>query len=53
MYTYYFIAFLLSSIILLIAMVGAIVLTLPDQIIYKRQFIFQQIGRRVEVSLLK
>ncbi len=53
MYTYYFIAFLLSSIVLLISMVGAIVLTLPDQIIYKRQHLFKQIGRKVEVSLLK
>jgi NADH:ubiquinone oxidoreductase subunit 6 (subunit J) len=53
MYTYYFISFLLSSVILLVAMVGAIILTLPDQIVYKRQFIFQQIGRQVAVSLLK
>ena len=53
MYTYYFIAFLLSSIILLISMVGAIILTLPDQVFYKRQHIFKQIGRKVEISLLK
>lgn len=53
MYTYYYLALLLSSIILLISMVGAIVLTLPDQVFYKRQHIFKQIGRKVEVSLLK
>lgn len=53
MYTYYFIAFLLSGIVLFISMVGAIVLTLPDQVVYKRQLIFKQIGRKVELSLLK
>lgn len=53
MYTYYFVAFLLSAIILLISMVGAIIITLPDQTVYKRQFIFKQIGRKVDISLLK
>lgn len=53
MYTYYVIAFLLSGVILFISMVGAIVLTLPDQVVYKRQLIFKQIGRKVELSLLK
>jgi NADH-ubiquinone oxidoreductase chain 6 len=41
-YTYYFFLFLLASLILLVAMIGAIVLTLHKGVLVKRQEVFQQ-----------
>jgi NADH-quinone oxidoreductase subunit J len=45
MYTYYFYFFLAASLILLVAMVGAILLTMQVQYNVKRQQIFQQVSR--------
>lgn len=41
-YTYYFFFFLLASLILLVAMIGAIVLTMSKGVSIKRQKVFQQ-----------
>ena len=41
-YTYYFYFFLLASLILLVAMIGAIVLTLHKGVAIKHQEVFQQ-----------
>lgn len=41
-YTYYFLFFLLASLILLVAMIGAIVLTMHKGVNVKRQQVFQQ-----------
>lgn len=41
-YTYFFFFFLLASIILLVAMIGAIVLTMSKEVSLKRQKVFQQ-----------
>jgi NADH:ubiquinone oxidoreductase subunit 6 (subunit J) len=41
-YTYYFFLFLVASLILLVAMIGAIVLTLHKGVLVKRQEVFQQ-----------
>ena len=48
MYTYYFYFFLAASIILLVSMIGAIVLTMQVQYNVKRQQIFQQVSRNFE-----
>ena len=48
MYTYYFYFFLAASVILLVAMIGAILLTMQTQYKIKRQQIFQQISRDFE-----
>jgi len=48
MYTYYFYFFLAASIILLVSMIGAIVLTMQVQYNVKRQQIFQQVSRDFE-----
>ena len=48
MYTYYFFFFLAASVILLVAMIGAIVLTMQVQYNVKRQQIFQQVSRDFE-----
>lgn len=50
LYTFYAINFLLAGFVLLIAMVGAIFLTLHHRLDVKRQLIFNQIDR---VSVLK
>lgn len=42
MYTYYFYFFLLASLILLVAMIGAIVLTMHKGVHIKRQRVFEQ-----------
>lgn len=42
MYTYYFYFFLLASLILLVAMIGAIVLTMHKGVHIKRQKVFEQ-----------
>jgi NADH-ubiquinone oxidoreductase chain 6 len=41
-FTYYFFLFLVASLILLVAMIGAIVLTLHKGVLVKRQEVFQQ-----------
>jgi len=45
LYTYYFDLFLISSIILLVAMVGAIILTLTQRFGVKRQNVYDQVIR--------
>jgi len=50
-YTYYFFYFLISGIILLVAMVGAIVLTLNFKQKAKHQFVFKQILREKKNSI--
>ena len=45
MYTYYFYLFLVASLILLVAMIGAIMLTLHRNTQVKRQEIYKQISR--------
>ena len=45
MYTYYFYLFLVASLILLVAMIGAIMLTLHRNTQIKRQEIYKQISR--------
>jgi NADH-quinone oxidoreductase subunit J len=51
LYTRYILFFQLSGIILLVAMVGAIVLTLRQKVGVKRQNISQQVGRTREASI--
>ena len=48
LYTDYVIFFLLAGVILLIAMVGAIVLTMSTRTSLRRQFIYQQVSRDFE-----
>lgn len=50
-YTYYFFYFLIAGIILLVAMVGAIVLTLNFRQKAKHQFVFKQILREKKNSI--
>lgn len=50
-YTYYFVYFLLAGIILLVAMVGAIVLTLNFRQKAKHQFVFKQLLREKKNSI--
>jgi len=45
LYTDYVLFFLLAGVILLIAMVGAIVLTMSTRTSLRRQFIYQQVSR--------
>ena len=52
-YTYYFLFFLLASLILLVAMIGAIVLTMHKGIYIKRQQVFQQNTREFAKTVLK
>jgi NADH:ubiquinone oxidoreductase subunit 6 (subunit J) len=51
LYTYYFFYFLIAGIILLVAMVGAIVLTLNFTQKAKHQFVFRQILRDKKNSM--
>lgn len=51
LYTYYFFYFLIAGIILLVAMVGAIVLTLNFTQKAKHQFVFRQILREKKNSI--
>lgn len=53
LYTYYFLFFLLASIILLVAMIGAIVLTMQKGIRIKRQQVFLQNTRDFAKTLQK
>ncbi len=52
-YTYYFLFFLLASIILLVAMIGAIVLTMHKSVSIKRQQVFQQNTRIFSKTVAK
>ena len=52
LYTDYFLYFLLAGVILLVAMVGAIVLTMSTRTSLRRQLIFQQVSRDFENSTL-
>ena len=51
LYTYYFIYFLIAGMILLVAMVGAIVLTLQFNKSVKNQLIFRQLSRTAESAV--
>lgn len=51
LYTYYFFYFLIAGIILLVAMIGAIVLTLNFKQKAKHQFVFKQILREKKNSI--
>lgn len=53
LYTYYFYFFVLASLILLIAMIGAIVLTLQKGISVKRQEVFEQNSREFTKTIRK
>lgn len=50
-YTHYFALFLISSLILLVAMIGAIILTLNPRESVKRQEIYRQIARDFEKTV--
>lgn len=52
-YTYYFLFFLLASLILLVAMIGAIVLTMHKGVTFKRQQVFQQNTREFAKTVRK
>jgi NADH-quinone oxidoreductase subunit J len=52
LYTDYLVYFLLAGVILLVAMVGAIVLTMSTRTSLRRQLIFQQVSRDFDNSTL-
>ena len=52
-YTYYFYFFCMASLILLVAMVGAIVLTMHKGVTHKRQQVFQQNSREFAKTVAK
>ena len=52
LYTEYLVYFLLAGVILLVAMVGAIVLTMSTRTSLRRQLIFQQVSRDFDNSTL-
>ena len=52
-YTYYFYYFIMASLILLVAMIGAIVLTMHKGIDVKRQEIFEQNTREFTKTVQK
>jgi NADH-quinone oxidoreductase subunit J len=51
LYTYYFVYFLIAGMILLVAMVGAIVLTLQFNKTVKNQLIFRQLSRNADSAV--
>ena len=51
LYTHYAIAFLMAGIILLVAMIGAIVLTMQTRTTVRRQHIFQQVSRDADHAI--
>lgn len=53
LYTKYFIPFLLAAYILLLAMVGAIVLTLQHKSSSKKQLLFEQLARSSKKAIFK
>ena len=52
-YTYYFYFFCMASLILLVAMIGAIVLTMHKGVTHKRQQVFQQNSREFAKTVAK
>ena len=52
-YTYYFYFFCMASLILLVAMIGAIVLTMHKGVTHKRQQVFQQNSREFAKTIAK
>ena len=52
-YTYYFYFFCMASLILLVAMIGAIVLTMHKGVTHKRQQVFQQNTREFAKTVVK
>jgi NADH-quinone oxidoreductase subunit J len=50
LYTYYYVYFILASVILLLAMIGAISLTLHHRLDVKRQVIYVQVAREYLLS---
>ena len=52
-YTYYFYFFCLASLILLVSMIGAIVLTMHKGVTHKRQQVFQQNSREFAKTVAK
>lgn len=52
-YTYYFYFFCMASLILLVAMIGAIVLTMHKGVSHKRQQVFQQNSREFAKTVAK
>ncbi len=52
-YTYYFYFFLIASLILLVAMIGAIVLTMHKGVHVKRQEVFEQNTREFTKTVIK
>ena len=52
LYTEYLVYFLLAGVILLVAMIGAIVLTMSTRTSLRRQLIFQQVSRDFDNSTL-
>jgi|ThiBiot_750_plan_1041556.scaffolds.fasta_scaffold00821_25 NADH:ubiquinone oxidoreductase subunit 6 (subunit J) len=52
LYTNYFYAFIIASLILLVAMIGAIVLTLHSQSTVKKQDTFKQTSRHISRSIV-
>jgi NADH-quinone oxidoreductase subunit J len=51
LYTHYFFAFQAAGLILLVAMIGAIVLTLRERLGVKRQDIAKQVARTQETAI--
>ena len=51
-YTYYLYNFIMSSLILLVAMIGAIILTLNNEVNLKKQFYFKQNQKHIFNSLI-
>jgi NADH-quinone oxidoreductase subunit J len=51
LYTHYALAFLMAGIILLVAMIGAIVLTMQIRTTVRRQHIFQQVSRDADNAI--
>jgi NADH-quinone oxidoreductase subunit J len=51
LYTHYAITFLMAGIVLLVAMIGAIVLTMQIRITVRRQHIFQQVSRDADNAI--
>ena len=51
LYFDYFLLFLISSVILLVAMIGSIILTLNQKLIIKRQNIYTQLARNVNSAI--
>jgi NADH-quinone oxidoreductase subunit J len=53
LYTYYFVYFLMSGLILYIAMIGALMLTLTLNRVVKKQIVYKHLARQSDNSFLK